>query len=108
MNSTVKIFEPVGILDGRKGNLIRQEISDIMNGGTEIVLIDLQNVTFLDSSGLGALILSMKIVHNGEGKFFICSINDQVKMLFELTKMERFFETFATRDEFNRQFLATQ
>ncbi|MBC6434804.1 STAS domain-containing protein, partial [Nostoc sp. HG1] len=57
-----------------------------------------------DSSGLGALVSAMQIVRNANGKLFICSISDQVRMLFELTKMDRIFQTFADQDEFNRQY----
>ena len=87
---------------------MRREVNEIVTIGADIVLIDLQYVKFIDSSGLGALVSAMKMVRTAGGKLFICSLNDQVKMLFELTKMDRIFEKFADRDEFNRHVLATQ
>lgn len=108
MIPNIKVLQPSGILDGIRGNDLRREINDIMNIGAEIVLIDLQDVKFVDSSGLGALVSAMKIVRTAGGKLFVCSMNDQVRMLFELTKMDRIFEKFADRDEFNRLFLAPQ
>lgn len=107
MADHVEIVEPVGILDGVRGNQLRREVSDIVAAGANFVLIDLQHVNFIDSSGLGALVSAMKTVRGAGGKLFVCSINDQVKMLFELTKMNRVFETFADRDEFNQKVLAT-
>ena len=64
------------------------------------MLIDFQDVTFMDSSGLGALVLALKTVRAAGGKLFICSINEQVRMLFELTSMDRVFQIFPNRDEF--------
>ena len=108
MNPTIEVVQPTGILDGIKGNQLRRDISDVVTRGADIVLIDLQDVKFIDSSGLGALVSAMKMVRTAGGKLFVCSINDQVKMVFELTRMDRVFERFADRDEFNRKVLATE
>jgi anti-anti-sigma factor len=101
MSSVVKVIEPSGILDGTKAGQLRQEISNLVETGVDILLVDLKDVTFVDSSGLGALVSVQKMVRVAGGKLFICSVNEQVKMLFELTSMDRVFKTFANRDEFN-------
>ncbi|HYW21662.1 MAG TPA: STAS domain-containing protein [Nodularia sp. (in: cyanobacteria)] len=108
MNPTVMILEPSGILNAVKGNELRREITNLTLTGADIVLIDLKEVNFIDSSGLGALVSAMQSVKQANGKLFICSVNAQVKMIFELTKMDRILQIFATRDEFNSQVLATQ
>ncbi|MBW4609409.1 MAG: STAS domain-containing protein [Hassallia sp. WJT32-NPBG1] len=108
MNPTVKILELSGILDGIRGNLLRREISDMIANGVEIVLIDFKDVNFVDSSGLGALVSSMQMMRNVNGKLFVCSISDQVRMLFDLTKMNRIFQPFVDQDDFSRQILAVQ
>lgn len=107
MSPVIKVVEPSGILDSPKASQFRQEISNIVDGGANIVLIDLKDVTFMDSSGLGALVLALKTVRAAGGKLFICSINEQVRMLFELTSMDRVFEIYANRDEFNNAMLST-
>jgi anti-anti-sigma regulatory factor len=40
-------------------------------------------------------------------KLFICSINEQIKMLFELTSMDRVFEIFPTREDFEKTVVST-
>lgn len=107
MSYRVKVIEPSGILDSVKGNQLCREVSEIV-ANIDIVLIDLKDIKFVDSSGLGALISSMQMVRNANGELFVCSLNDQVKMLFELVKMERVFKTFANKDEFNRSVIAQQ
>lgn len=101
MSPTIKVVQPSGILDGIRGNQLRRDISDVVASGADTVLIDLQDVTFMDSSGLSSLISAQRIVRTAGGKLFLCSINDQAQMLFELTKMNRVFEIFADREEFN-------
>ncbi|MBE9124602.1 MULTISPECIES: STAS domain-containing protein [unclassified Coleofasciculus] len=100
MSPVVKIVQPSGILDGTKAGQFRQEISDLVKSNVDIVLIDFQDVTFMDSSGLGALVLALKTVRAAGGKLFVCSVNEQIKMLFELTSMDRVFEIFPTRADF--------
>ncbi|MEA5604162.1 STAS domain-containing protein [Nostoc sp. UHCC 0252] len=108
MNKSVKVLELSGILDGIRGNELRREVSNTLANGTEILLIDMKEVNFIDSSGLGALVSAMQMTRNANAKLFVCSISAQVRMLFELTKMDRIFQTFADQDEFNRQVLAMQ
>jgi len=100
MNPVFKVIQPAGILDSAKGSEFRQEIGEMVENGVNIVLIDFQDVTFMDSSGLGALVLALKTVRAAGGKLFICSINEQIRMLFELTSMDRVFQIFPNRDEF--------
>jgi anti-anti-sigma factor len=61
----------------------------------------------MDSSGLGALVLALKTVRAAGSKLFICSVNEQIKMLFELTSMDRVFEIFPTREDFENAVVAT-
>lgn len=97
----MKVVQPTGILDGTKAGQFRQEISQLVEDKAEVVLIDFRDVTFMDSFGLGALVLALKTVRASGGKMFICSVNEQIRMLFELTSMDRVFQIFASRDEFD-------
>jgi anti-anti-sigma factor len=106
MNSTIKFVEPSGILDSTKANQFRQEISELIEKKVDVVVIDFKNVDFMDSSGLGALVLSLKTVRMAGAQLLICSINEQIKMLFELTNMDRVFEIFSNREELQQKLLS--
>lgn len=99
-----KIVQPSGILDSVQGSKFRDDVSNLIVNGAKIILVDFQDVTFMDSSGLGALVLALKTVRASGAKIFICAINDQVKMLFELTSMDKVFKIFPNRIEFMNQF----
>jgi anti-sigma B factor antagonist len=105
MSPNVKVLKPSGILDGIRGHELRREVNNLVTTGTDIVLIDLQDIKFIDSSGLGALVSAVKIVRNAGCKLYVCSVNDQVRMLFELTKVDRIFKKFTDQEEFKRQVL---
>lgn len=102
MISNIKVVQPSGILDGISANQLRRDVSDVVEDGADIVLVDLQDITFMNSSGLGGLVSALKVVRSAGGELVICSLNEQVKMIFELTKMNRVFKTFTNRDEFEQ------
>ncbi|MBW4424946.1 MAG: STAS domain-containing protein [Nostoc desertorum CM1-VF14] len=106
MNLSVTVLELSGILDGIRGNELRRQMAGILAKGCDIVLLDMKEVNFIDSSGLGALVSAAQMVQNANGKLFVCSISDQVGMLFKLTKMDKILQIFADQEEFKRQVLA--
>ena len=108
MSSIVKIVQPSGILDGISVNQLRREISDLVEKGADIVLVDFQDVTFMNSSGLGALVSTLKVVRSAGSELFVCSLSDQLKMIFQLTKMNRVFKTFANQDEFEQKVVSAK
>jgi anti-sigma B factor antagonist len=105
MNSDVKVVQPVGILDGIHGNRLRQEIADLVQAGIKHILIDCSQISFVDSSGLGALVMMMKAAKQAQGQFAICSVNDQVKILLDITSMDRVLTILPNQAAFFSQLL---
>jgi anti-anti-sigma factor len=105
MSVKFKVVKPSAILDSTKASALRKEINKLIEENANIILVDLQDVTFMDSSGLGALVLCLNTVRAAGGKFFLSSINEQIKVLFELTSMEEFFEIFPNQQECEKAFL---
>ncbi|HEY9643593.1 MAG TPA: STAS domain-containing protein [Coleofasciculaceae cyanobacterium] len=100
MQPNFQVIRPTGILDGTQAPQFRSDVSAAVDAGKQVILVDLQEVTFMDSSGLAALVLAMKTVRATGGKFCVCSMNDPVRMLFELTSMTRVFEIFGSQEDF--------
>ncbi|WP_013323554.1 STAS domain-containing protein [Gloeothece verrucosa] len=105
MSSMIKVVKPSGILDATQAPDFRQEISQLVKEKIDIIVIDFRDVTFMDSSGLGALVLSLRTAHSAGSKLFLCSINEQIQMLFKLTSMDRVFEIFSSREELEQKIL---
>lgn len=106
MDSDFKVIEPTGILDSTQAEGFRQTVDDALSEGCRTILIDLKNITFIDSSGLGSLVMVLKKVRAADCKMYICSINDQVRMLFDLTGMDRVFDLVADRAAFEAMVLS--
>ena len=67
------------------------------DGGPETVILDLSEVGFIDSSGLGAIVASMK--HMGQDRTLVLAgLTPTVDKVFRLTRMDSVFSVFATLD----------
>jgi anti-anti-sigma factor len=101
----LEVIQPSGILDGVNAKEVRSQVVKLLeqNPSPDVILVDLQNVTFMDSAGLGTLVSILKTVRFAGGDFFVCSLSEQVKVIFELTKMERVFQIFKDRSDFERR-----
>jgi anti-sigma B factor antagonist len=102
----VQVVQLSGIINAAQSQELRSRIIELLNTGAKIVLVDCQDVTFMDSSALGALVLAFKTLRAANTKLVLCSINEQVKILFELTSMDTVFEIFLNQDEFNRSLIS--
>lgn len=71
---------------------------DILAGQKNIV-VDLSGCEFIDSTFLGALVISLKKVTAIGGDLRLVGFQDAVSSMFELTRMYRVFETYKTREE---------
>jgi anti-sigma B factor antagonist len=79
------------------------EIKDFINKMIEQkkykVIINLKNVTYIDSSGIGALISSLSNLKKFHGGLKIVNVFASVKKVFELTKLTSFFEIYDSEEE---------
>ena len=76
----------------------RESMADLVETNPR-VLIDMSNITFLDSSGLGALVAIWRRLSSREGEIKLCSIPPSVRTVFEITRMHRVFEIYETEEE---------
>lgn len=106
MNTSVKILQPSGILDNVTTNQLYQDIRNMVEDGVDIILVDFQEITLMNSSGIGNLVSTIKTVKVSGAKLFFCSLNERVQMILELTKLDIFLKTFANREEFEKQFFS--
>jgi anti-anti-sigma factor len=106
--SKVTVIQLSGVFDGTKASAFHDEIRAALEDGADVILADCQNLAFMDSSGLGAMIIGLKLIRAAGKKLCICAINKQVSMLFDLTDTRRVFQVFTDQAEFEKQVLGKQ
>ena len=98
----IQVIKPAGVIDGIRANELRHQVSDLVASGNNLVLLDLADVNFIDSSGLGVLIAVLKMLRIAGGDLYLCSIAAPVQHLFALTRMDGIFKTLSDRNHFAR------
>jgi anti-sigma B factor antagonist len=68
----------------------------VVAGGSSRVVVTLEETVFMDSSGLGALIGCLKAARQAGGDLRISGVQPQVKMVLELTNMDRVLTSYPT------------
>ncbi|QIR40857.1 STAS domain-containing protein [Tolypothrix sp. PCC 7910] len=99
----LKVIQPQGTFDGRNGRKVCEEMVKIMGSGVKTILIDFQYITFMDSSGFGTLLLTLKTVRQQQGRLVLCSINEQIKMILDLSDTTQAFEVFPNQASFMQE-----
>lgn len=88
-----------GHLDLDSARELRRCVGETVGDGARNVVIDLAGVTFVDSSGLGALVGGLKCARQAGGELRIAAAGEQVRMVLELTKLVRVLWPYETLDE---------
>lgn len=106
MTVNIRRLDDVVILDlsGRitigEGTLVlRDEIQKRLSAGDEKFLLNLADVDYIDSSGLGELVTSFTTVRNHGGQLKLLNLTRRVRDLLQITKLLTVFETFDNETE---------
>ena len=67
-------------------------VLDRLSGGDRKFLVDFSEASYVDSSGLGVLVSLSKKIREEGGELRICGLNEDLRTLFELTKLDTLFE----------------
>jgi len=100
MSSVFQVIQFPEICNVNTIHQFHQDIGSLIEAGVNIILLDFSHVPFVSSSGLMAIILAFRLARTADSKLLICSANEQIRMLFELTGVDQVFETFANLEEF--------
>lgn len=104
MSFTIARQGPVVVVDV-EGQLIvgnrqelKQKVLDELEKGERKFLIDFGRTGYIDSSGLGVLVSLSKKIREQGGELRLANLNDDLKTLFELTKLDTLFQIADSRE----------
>ena len=72
-------------------NDIKEEIKSNMTNDIKTLILDMKNITFIDSSGIGILISLLKVMNEREGDMILKNIPRIVDRVLTITKLDSFF-----------------
>jgi anti-sigma B factor antagonist len=96
----VVILDLSGRITMGEGTLIlRDRIQKLLDAGDRKFLLNLADVDYIDSSGLGELVTSFTTVRNSSGQLKLLNLTRRVQDLLQITKLLTVFEVFNNETE---------
>ncbi len=101
----VTVIDAVGrITLGEGASTFRDTIRDLAQGGHKKVLLNLSEISYIDSSGIGELVSGFTTVTNHGGNLKLLGLSKRVKDLLQITKLYTVFEVYDDEAEAVRSF----
>ena len=95
----VVIMELAGEIDMKCSAKIKDKFKEIFSRKPHSVIVDMTEVSFMDSSGLAVLVGALKRSRINNSELKLAGLTKEVKDIFEICKLETIFQFFDTTDE---------
>jgi anti-sigma B factor antagonist len=99
VDNGITVVAPTGRLDVAGAPALKEAISEVVKNGPPRIVIDMEGVSFVDSTGLGSVISALKQVRGNQGELRLAAPNQQARVVLELTTLDRVFPYYATVEE---------
>ncbi len=99
IENDILIVQPnIERLDASVAVDFKEKMADLIKRGHSMIILNLSVVEFIDSSGLGSIVSSLKTIGRN-GDLVLCGINRNIMSMFKLTRMDRVFRIFSSEGE---------
>ena len=95
----VSVVEVDGQLIVGNRQELKQKMLDALDGGARKIVVDFTKTGYIDSSGLGVLVSLSKKIREQGGELRLAALNEDLRTLFELTKLDTLFQIADTREQ---------
>ena len=92
----VAVVQPIGRIDTHTALDFKKQIGALIDSDNLWLVIDFSAVTFLDSTGLGTLVTSMKRVQELGGDLRMAQVPHTVRMMIEMTALQSYLPRYAS------------
>ena len=92
-------FQLKGRLDLTSSSQLKDRVQQSVSEGNKNILLNMSQVDFINSSGLGTLVSTLKVVRTHNGRIVLSSLAPYVQEIFEITQLSHIFEIFETESE---------
>lgn len=94
----IAILKLEGRLDAASAKEIKSKINELVKYDRIKIVMDLSEINFIDSTGLGCMVSCLRTVSQKGGDIKITGLQTQVRAVFELTRLHRIFQIFDDTD----------
>jgi anti-anti-sigma factor len=94
-----KVVSVSGEVDLYNVSELKKALFSVTDGSYSSVVVDLKDVNYMDSSGIGALVAGQKKMRAHNGKFALINIHDDVLNILKLATLDRFFTIYEDEND---------
>ena len=77
---------------------LRKHFDEVIGKKISNIVIDMNQVGYIDSSGIATFVEGLKKFKASGGKFKLLSLQEKVKSVFEITKLDKLFEIYSDKE----------
>lgn len=88
-----------GRLDTTNYSLLEKKLTDLINSQEEKILVECSKMDYVSSSGLRILLMALKKITAVKGKLVLCSLQENIREIFEISGFTNIFEIYPTQEE---------
>ncbi len=94
-----KVIEVTGEVDLYNVSELKKALFSITDGSVKSVIVDMKNVNYMDSSGIGALVAGQKKMRAHNGSFALMNIAEDVLNILKLATLDKFFKILSDEND---------
>lgn len=98
VNGQVALLQIGGEVDMYSSPEARKAIMEVVKQKIPKLIVDLKEVSYMDSSGVATLIEGLQMCHKYNGNLLIAGLRDNVREVFELTRLDKIFQIYQDVD----------
>ena len=88
-----------GRVDGSNASEFEQAIRSAMDKSDRGVMLDFEQLVYISSAGLRAVLLIAKTLRSRDAKFALCSLSEQIRGVFEISGFDKIISIYPSRAE---------
>ena len=93
------VVSVAGEIDVYTAPQLREKLIDLVDAGDHRIVVDMREVEFLDSTGLGVLVGTLKRVNSAHGSLSLVCAQERILKIFRITGLERVFTIAASVED---------
>lgn len=98
-----RILRITGEVDLKSSPSLRSELQQVLSQKPPALLIDLENCSYIDSSGIATFVEALQMLNTFQGKLALVRVTQRVKDIFEIAHLDGIFPMFPSMEDAARE-----
>jgi anti-sigma B factor antagonist len=98
-NGNVVVLKIIGDIEFDDSITVNDRFKEVISAEGSKLVLDLQECSYVDSSGLGALVEGLKSAQKAQGDLRLCNLSEDFKEVLMMTRTMKYFQVFDSQDK---------